>query len=139
MAQLYVAGPVLRPDSSGQIAELLNAIYGAVADTARQANMGMSLPVQERFLEEAAPEQFFAEIYNRITAADAVITVFAPFDPSGPIESAIAALLKKPQLIIALRPNEVPRMMRGLPGVSAVVPAREIESVISSVSRFLRL
>ena len=96
MAQLYVAGPVLRPDSSGQIAEFLGAIYRAVSDAAREANMGMSLPIQERFLEEAAPERFFAEIYNRIKAADSVITVFAPFDPSGPIESAIAALLKKP-------------------------------------------
>jgi hypothetical protein len=138
MAYLYVAGPVLRSDSAGEIADFLSATYRLVSDAAKQANMGASLPFSERSLEAALPQRFFEEIYGRINNADAVITVFAPFDPSGPVESAIAGLLKKRQLILAMRPSEVPRIMRGLPGVSGVVPAREPAAVSSAVFRFLK-
>lgn len=115
---VYVAGPVIRdPTGNDDWAESVIALLEAEA---RKLGVRLILPTSEPELEKAEPRAFFREVSARIGGADAVISVFSPDDPATVVEASLAAMYGKPQLILARFPDDVPRLLRGMPAEVAV-------------------
>lgn len=158
---LYVAGPVLRSPAEmydrphlrefyedigsveyaqrrlGRDLDFLTDIYTDIMRSAVRSRTRVSLPGPDRALDTASPREFIEQILGRIKECERVISVYTPFDASGPIETAYASFLGKKILILARKPNLLPRMMLGLPGVRAVVEAEDRSEISKALAGFL--
>lgn len=136
MASVYVAGPVMRSFGAAP-PPWAAGLYRLVTDSASRLNAGVVLPESSPGLEEMPPEYFYREIEERIQAAQAGITIFAAPDSSAAVESTMLAYSGKPQIVIAERVRDIPRLVRGLPLVSRVIALEETDNVAGAVRDFL--
>lgn len=134
MADIYVAGPVIRPGSA--LPPWVQAAYNAVTQAADAARVDVSFPVREDSLERAEPRAFYDSIKDRISDATIAVVIFTGPDVSGGIEATMAASLNKPIAIVASNLQTVPRLLAGLPTVEAVVlPNSDMPAVLRSFIR----
>ena len=113
LRDVYVAGPVVRGPADDD--EWTESVFEQLQAEARKLGVRLVFPLPEPELEKAEPRAFFQEVSARIGGADAVISVFVPDDRATVVEASVAAMYGKPQLIIARFPDDVPRMLRGMP------------------------
>jgi hypothetical protein len=148
MTLLYVSGPVVAAGAANAWQGALSAlarvgdlpasiIYGWITSECNERNIEVRLPVREPALDALEPRDFVKDITERIRFADLVLRIFVAEDKSGPVESAIASLLKKKQLIVGANGAKVPRLERGLEGVVGVVPFDDEGMLRFSLGRFL--
>jgi len=114
MDAVYVAGPVIRVGKTEP--EWALNVYNEVQTAGLGRRVELRLPKAEPALEHAPPAAFLAEIERRISTSAAVIGVYAREISSGPIEISMAGMLKKPLLVLAKEPAQVPRLIAGFPG-----------------------
>jgi hypothetical protein len=122
----YVAGPPFDRDR-------VPPVYDAIARRLADMDTEPDFPVRDPDLDRADAREFVHAIRNRIERADMVITVLVQGDQSVPAEATMAALADKRQIIVS-DGSEVPRILRGLPGVRAVVSdERELEEALGEL------
>jgi len=117
---------------------LLELIYLHIQD--RLAGHSVELPLRTRDLDNLGPTKFCSAVYDMIKASDAVITVLAAQDQSGPGEAVIASTLHKPQCIMEMS-GSAPRLLQGLPhvvGVTKIKPGDLGPQVSEAIDRLLR-
>lgn len=138
MADLYVSGPVIRPGT--RIPEWITGTYDVVFGAAREFDLRVALPERDLELELADPRRFYDSILRRIGESRLAVVVFTGGDVSAGIEASIAANLGKPVVLISDRPEEVPRLLTGLPTVTATLqPGREMpRQLYTLIGRHLR-
>jgi hypothetical protein len=134
MADIYLSGPVLR--ASGPVATWVSSFYERVGELAGFAGAQIQYPISDLELEKAEPSEFYREIESRISDSHVAVVVFTGGDVSGSIEASIASQLGKPVLLVSDKPAGVPRILRGMPHVSACVHYEEAKNV--HVERFFR-
>lgn len=136
MTTVYVAGPVLRNNSlHGDRREL---IYRHIYRTLTDAGFKVIIPALEYEAERADPHTFFEMMRDRIVSADLVITIFPDRNRSVPVESTIASFMNKKQYVIGAELENVPRLLKGLPGVLMVASTHELDEVLNQVTDPLR-
>lgn len=135
MSKIYVVGPVIRSGRWFRRGDWPDPVYHAI--NAVGGGTEFVLPSSEASLESADEQAFYNAIYQRIKSSDGVITIISPNVISGAIEATLASTLGKKQLVIAKTLSDVPRMMRGLPGVVEVVEHSKEASLDEVVSRFV--
>jgi len=136
MPTVYVAGPVIR----GLLHHLppsVAKIYRLIFQAAQQRQAHANLPEATLEMELASPAQFFERTVEAIRSSDAAITIFTGSDVSAGCEATIAALSGKKQLFIVEENDNVPRLLRGLPGVVEVVSGKEPEVLSMKILEFL--
>lgn len=134
MADIYVAGPVIRPGAA--LPPWVQAAYAAVRQAAQAAHADVIFPEREDSLERAEPRAFYDSISGRISGAEIAVVIFTGPDVSGGIEATMAANLDKPIAIVAADLQIVPRLLAGLPTVEEVVlPNADMPAVLR---RFIR-
>ena len=136
MASIYIAGPVLRAFGAAP-PPWASGLYRLILDSASRLRVEVILPESAPALEEMPAERFYQAIEERIQSAGAGITIFAAPDASAAVEAALLAHFGKPQLILAERTRDVPRLVRGLPQVSRVIGLDELVDVAGAVRDFL--
>ena len=149
MTSIYVSGPVIRRslpllnlkrlalDGMAGIAAPDKA-YRWLAQTARSLDFELLLPVSDPYLEIALPESFAREIRQRIERADGIVSIFSRTDSSGPVESTMASMMGRRQIIFAANPDIVPRIMRGMPGVLGTFHITDESAFRHIMEEFLR-
>jgi hypothetical protein len=138
MAKIYVAGPVNRPTVASD-QQWVQRCYTAAVKAATGSNLDVEimLPNVEPALEHATPSDFYRQISGRISSSQGVITVYNPGDGSAPVESSLASVFQKKQLILTSDEKRVPRLLRGQPGVAAVVECNEWHDPEFAIRKFL--
>lgn len=132
MTTVYVAGPVLRPNSSnGDRREL---IYRYIHRTLTEAGFKVIIPALEYEAEKADPHAFFEMMKDRIATADLVITLFPDRNRSVPVESTIASFMNKEQYVVGAEVENVPRLLQGLPGVLMVASTHELDEILNEIT-----
>lgn len=136
MVEIYVAGPVVREvDWPGLLMEGVLGTrmpdwvwkaYGVIHRCAGSLGMTARLPVAEHRLEIAEALQFVRLTLGSIRRSAGVITVYVEGDASAVVESTMASSLGKSQMIIAREAGRLPRLVRGLPGVTSIVEPDEM-------------
>jgi hypothetical protein len=135
VASLYVGGPVLRQDSAPPL--WTKDVYLSLYTLAEQQRATILLPEGDGELETMQPEAFYAEMDSRIRSSAAGIILFAAPNASAAVEATMLALAGKPQIIVAENSKDVPRLVRGLPGVARVVGVNEGYNVFEAVGQFI--
>jgi hypothetical protein len=79
----------------------------------------------------AEPPDFFHAVKRRITAADAFVGVLMPDDVCTAIEASIASAAGKRILLIVEEGLQVPRLLKGLPGVVRVIGSGDAKSLVA--------
>jgi hypothetical protein len=126
MPVIYVAGPI-----RGYEAEYA---YRRIEKSVLDLGFTFQIPAEEERLSDANPRDFHDEIVWRIKTADAVVSVIVTGDGGTPAESVIAAMLDKPQVIVALQGREtVPRIVQGAPGVQDVISKERISDLTDAI------
>jgi hypothetical protein len=138
MANIYVSGPVIRPDAVPDPAaqEWVRDVYRSVGESAQGLRMEAAYPTSETELEKANPRKFYNLIRARILPVNAAVVVFTGGDVSSGIEAAIASSMEKPILLVSNTPHRVPRLLAGLPYVSGLINPEE--AVRGGIENFLR-
>jgi hypothetical protein len=128
---IYLAGPVIR----GQTTHLpwANSVYDQIYNFPF-----LRLPQAEPELDAADATAFFEIIRDRIGQSDGVISVLPTGDASGPVESMMAAMLAKPQLIVSEDRRRLPRVLLGLPRTE-IVDGRGLRSNVLRFMEYNRL
>jgi hypothetical protein len=80
---------------------------------------------------------FYNEISRRVSLAKAGVTVLTATNPSAAVEAAMLAASGKPQLIVAEKADDIPRLVRGLPNVSRAVGVSETADIGGTIRDFL--
>jgi hypothetical protein len=137
MASLYVAGPVIR-GLLNSLPPSIATIYRLIFQAAERLNIDAKLPEATLEMELANPERFFEGTVEAIESSDAAITVFTGSDVSAGCEATIAALSHKRQLFIVEDQTNVPRLLRGLPGVVEVASAKEPDVLAAKILEFMK-
>ena len=137
MPKLYVGGPVIRPSMKILRQRRLETAYTAIGLGVRRRGWQAVLPYPLPYLEHVEGEDFAKLILALIEDADRVITVFTEGDSSVGAEAAAASFLQKPQLVVELDRGAVPRFVKGLPGVTAIVRGDAGDLITGKVSAFL--
>lgn len=127
--QMYVAGPVFEWGSGR------HKIFEAVTEEAARLGSKVVLPVRDEYVDQLEPTRFTEHIVSEIEEADGVVTILAAGDQSVPVESAIAAMKGKRQIIVAEDGHKAPRILAGLPGVVDVVRFDDHEALAAGMSR----
>jgi hypothetical protein len=129
--KVYVAGPVVSEKES------LPPLYRVIVEEAQEQGRQVELPVRHPQVDNFPPTQFTEWTASRIRSAAAVVAVLPREDQSVPVESTLAAVASVPQLVVADAPGSVPRLVEGLPGVTAVIDAGDEEAVRAGVRTLL--
>jgi len=157
MKNVYVAGPVRRPEYVAVGKDLAQSIYDTIREEGQRAHVTVLLPIPESDLDRMNPSELVEAIRRRIASADGVISVIvasasirrrrnAPGTglsgwigaAAGGIEAAFAAVERKKQLIVLDgTENAPPRMLEGLPGVVSLVEASNTDEIRMAVRQFL--
>lgn len=130
---IYVAGPVLRPDS--EVDPRLRFLYGQIQAEATVAQVHVRLPYVDGDLDKLNPQKFAEEITRHIKDSDAVILLllrghvwiqgppyFSEYqvdyasNSSVACEGQIAVHVGKPVTILTDRRTKVPRLIQALAG-----------------------
>ena len=137
---VYIAGPSdfeallsQSPNDKRRVRDVYNRILEATSELRYQAQM----PVSDPYLASLTPRAFYDKIAERIRSADAVIWVCTPGDMSGAVESSIAAVAGKKQLILRAPAPNLPRMVSGQPGVAAISGVDDTPELKEVVKSFL--
>ena len=128
---IYVVGPVLREGTTG--IAWVDVVYRSLMDVGVP---GMRIPVSEPELETAAPASFAQRVNSRIEESEAVIAVLPTGHISSAVETVMAAALSKPQLIVSQTPEQLPRLVAGLPNTwmsTDVDLAEKIQAFVGSL------
>lgn len=126
MRTLYVAGPVVDPNEVPEV-------YRTIADWGAARGWEVRLPLLSAETMAMPPENFVKLIAEEIDGSDAVLAVVIEGDQSVPSEITTAAWDAKPQVLVAEQPGRVPRLLRGQPGVIAVVKSDEIGRALGAL------
>lgn len=134
--KLYVAGPVIHP--TRRLDRLIGATFSAIGEQCHAQGFEASLPTHDPHVDALEPGGFAETIRARITEADGVVSVHWPGDQAVVVESVLASLLGKPQVILAPGISAVPRMLRALPGVEVVEISLDQDSVREAIKGLIR-
>jgi hypothetical protein len=143
MATIYVVGPV-NGKGRRELPAWVQQCYEAVRELKNNADLELELlmPEADATLDKAEAKDFHRQIAGRISSADAVVTIHSSGDSSAAVESCLASVFEKKQLILTADEKSVPRLLRGQPGVAAVVECSEWAdpkfAIEKFVSRFAR-
>lgn len=136
MAYFYIAGPVVR-QTFGQIEDLkfqeLTGIYDRLLRHLQKSSFDVAIPKPDQYLDFVDPTIFRNEIIQRIQGAFAVITILTTESSSAGIEAQIASTLRKPQGLVVEDTNQVPRLLRSLPGVIAIATPNKVENLVNNM------
>jgi hypothetical protein len=77
MPNVYLAGPVLRPDPLQVQSSELERVYYKLSNAAKRAKVELRLPIHEEALDALPPDRFVQEIRRRIEAADSLLALIA--------------------------------------------------------------
>lgn len=116
MPHIHVTGPVIRQSATWDLYPWVQEVYKKIESVASPASK-VTLPHADPQLERDKPKEFFHDLNKRISSSKAVITVFTPGNVAAAIETSMASVAGKRILIIAEDPDDVPRLLVGLPGV----------------------
>jgi hypothetical protein len=133
MTTVYIAGPVMRSVSRLENQSERSQIYGHIYETLTAAGIEVIVPVSNETTEDADPQTFFQIMKDRISASDLVITVFPERNRSVPVEATMASFMNKPQYIVAGDIEAVPRLLKGLPGMTQTVSVNDIDQVLHEI------
>ena len=117
--KFYVSGPVV--DELNE-KELVGRIYLLIEKILKGHQV--ELPLRSRDLDKLSPTRFYDSVRKLIKKSDGVISVLAGEDLSGPVESTLASIRKKPQCMMEMSAS-APRLLRGLPGMVDVTTINE--------------
>jgi hypothetical protein len=131
MPQLCVSGPVIRHSAEWDVEPWVQHLYELV-ERASPKGSKVLLPRAEPDLERKQPLEFFHVMRRRLGVASAVVAVFTPGDVSVAIETTMAAIEGKKIVVIAENPEEIPRLLRGLPGVVETMRPEEFKETLSA-------
>jgi len=130
MSQICISGPVIRQSAEWDLQPWVKEIYQKIeGDT--QLRRKVLLPRADRELEKEGDGAFFHAMRQRISTSKALITVFTPGDVSAAIETCMASLAGKNILVIAEDPDDVPRLLRGMPGVKETMTPADFSEEFS--------
>jgi hypothetical protein len=124
---VYVAGP-LKPDEEHPYrvrSSWTQRVIRRIRAEAEHVGVRLLLPESDA-IDPAHPNAFYREIDRRIAGADAVISILADGDRESAVEAMLASTHGKPQMIVAKSPHQVPRILRGMPGVVEVGVSHEL-------------
>lgn len=133
-----VSGPVIRQTAAWDLPEWVQGIYTNLQAGLRQHKVEARLPIAEPELEQKEPREFFHAMHKRVSSSVALVSVFTSGDVSAAIEASMASVAGKKILVIAEHPEEVPRLVKGLPGLIDVLDAASMpEGLEAALSRLL--
>jgi hypothetical protein len=135
MTTVYIAGPVVRSVSSLEKQRERSQIYNHIYETLTAAGLKVIVPSLSETTENADPQAFFQIMKDRISASDAVITVFPERNRSVPVEATMASFMNKAQYVVAGDIDAVPRILKGLPGLSQIVSVDDVDRVLDEIQR----
>jgi len=131
MPRICVSGPVVRHSAQWDLVPWVQEIY-RLLEAGGSTRHAVQLPQAEPALEKMKPLDLVHAMRQRIAGASALITVFTPGDVSAAVETTMASVAGKKIVLIAEAPEEIPRLLRGLPGVVAAVPAEDFSNRFES-------
>jgi len=110
-------------------------VYKALALALNARKLAHVLPIRRSEFAGLPPRRFFEVIDRTIQAADGIIVILSPGDGSSPVEAAMAAGRRKPQVILSVEHQRPRRLLAGLPGVveALTVDPDKLESQIEFV------
>ena len=118
---VYVAGPVLRPDREHDFRYSLRFLYGQIEAEAKLVGVVIQIPYYERELDHLEAREFAKEITRRIELANAMLVVLIhpewsmdTRNYSVACEAQIGAAAGKPVAFLAYHADQVPRLLRAL-------------------------
>ena len=138
MPTLYVAGPVLRRMSREEREFSLYSIYQGIVAVCREQGWDCQIPELEEELDKLSPREFVSEITRRLSKASAAVIVLTSGDQSVPVEATLTVSMGIPQTIALYRMREAPRMLVGLPNVTAVVNIDSSEDLLAVIRQMIR-
>lgn len=120
MSRVYISGPVVRQSPAWDLPPWVETLYKQLHVLLRERGHVPAMPIADAALEDETPPEFFRTIRKRIGAAKAMVNVFIPGDSSSAIEASIASVSRKKIIMVTEDPEEVPRLLKGLPGVQVM-------------------
>src|SRR5687768_4010169 len=117
---VYVAGPVLGRSRNSESSAWSREVMQLLRAQADDIGVHLVMPEADPKLEAADPRTFYREIARRIEGATAVVSVIDDGDPATTVESTLAGVSGKPQMIVARSDSNVPRLLRGMPAIQDV-------------------
>ena len=141
MPTLYIAGPALplKGDHEDIPAVLLwrqfrgqklrnsrvlNRLYDHIQSEARAIGWDTFAPFRTEDIDGLPAEDFVDALFRKLNESSALVTILVEGDQSVPAEAGFAAARGIPQVIISDKPDTIPRLLLGLPGVNHVIDAQ---------------
>jgi hypothetical protein len=135
---VYIGGPVDRGFPDPRLVKWVATVLDQIRTEAEELGIDVQLPERNADLDDASPAAFYREIVRRIGGAVAVISVLGDRDAASVVESTLAGVYGKPQLIVARQNDDVPRVLQGMSSHTEVAASDEAESAIRSFLRRAR-
>jgi hypothetical protein len=127
-----IAGPAFDPER-----EEMPPQYRRVIEAAKNEGWAVNAPIRDRGVDGLSTTQFAEFMLERIGSADIVVAFLAKGDQSVPVEATMAAFMRKDQLVVAEDPYSVPRVLSGLPGITAIVHVKDDELLYAALRQMI--
>jgi hypothetical protein len=89
-------------------------------------------------LQAREPSELFHAIRKGVGGTAALIAIFTPGDVSVAIETTMAAVDGKKIVLVAETPEDVPRLLRGLPGATVMGPEEFERTFMDTIEKLVR-